>query len=208
MARIPSPTLAERIPGPAPARRRRRWPWYLLLAVTLLGGVLSAIWIGAIRPGIHQSVAAQIRQVLQQAVAQIPPPSPGSDTATPAPITEAQINQEINQNSAQFAPLTQLHVSLQPGVLTLTFQTYGFGSTIHLGLGVEHQPGQDLQANKLLAQNVFVGGLLAWVESAQELTPLLNVALERAASKLVHPLAFISIGQGQIQWVFVPFEVG
>lgn len=203
-ASTPASALVRRVPAPPGAKHPRNWPWYVFLAVIILGGAFSAIWAVAIGPALHQSTESQIRQGLQRMVAQIPSTPPDSD-ATPAPITAAQINQEIEQNSAQFAPLTQMHVSLQPGVLTFTFQTYGFGSTVRLGLGVEHQPGQGYKANQLLAQNVFVGGLLAWVESARELMAVLNEALERAASKTGHPLAFICIVQGQIQWLFVPF---
>ncbi len=178
----------------SPARRRRRWPWYLLLFLVIFGLVISGSWVLLLRPAIHQSVDAQIRQGLQQAVDQIPPAARDAPPGFPFPVTEGQINDYLAQNVNQLAPITNMQVSLQPGVMIVTFQAYGFGSTVRLGLAV--------QGGTLVAQQVDVSGLLWWVESADDLTARFDEALSQVPGKLGRPVASVAIDDGVMQFSF------
>lgn len=177
------------------AKRRRRWPWYFLLFLLIFGVVAAGGWILFLRPAVHQSVDGEIQQGLQRAVGQIP-----FDAARAAPsgyilpIPEDQMNTYLSQNSAALAPITSMQISLQPGVMVVTFQAYGFGSTVSLGLAV--------QDGKLIAQNVQVSGLLSWVETPQELTPRLNEALVQVTTNLGHQLGSVTIDEGVLKLTF------
>ncbi len=180
---------------PIKKRPRRRWPWYFLLLLVILGLSASASWIFVLRPQVHQSVDGEIRQGLQQAVDQIPLDVARRAPANfPFPVTEEQINAYIDAHSAALAPITSMHVSLQPGVMVVDFQAYGFGSTVRLGLNV--------QDGKLIANNVQVSGLLWWVESADELTPRLNEALSQVDERLGRQISSVTIDDGVLQAIF------
>lgn len=198
----PSPGGGQTPPGAARtalpaqrAKRRRRWPWYFLVFLLIFGLVAAGGWIFLLRPAVHQSVDGEVQQGLQRAVGQIP-----FDAARSAPsryvlpIPEDQMNSYLNQNSSALAPITSMQVSLQPGVMIVTFQAYGFGSTVRLGLAVQN--------GKLIAQNVQVSGLLWWVENAQELTPRLNDALAQVSTNLGHTLASVAIDEGVLHLTF------
>jgi hypothetical protein len=190
-----SPALPPPTAQPAPGRqRRRRWPWYLLLFLMIFGLVVSASWIFLLRPAVHRSVDGQIRQGLQQAVNQIPLLPPNVPSGVPFPVTDEQINDYLAQNVSQLAPITDMHVSLQPDVMVVTFQAYGFGSTIDLGLAVKD--------GTLVAQNVSVSGLLWWVESADDLTARFDEALGQIPDKLGHQVSAVSIQDGEIDFTF------
>jgi hypothetical protein len=179
-----------------PARRRRRWPLNLLLFVLIVALLVAGAWVLLLRPAVHQSVDAEIRQGLQSAVGQIPLGAAQRASANiPFPIPEDQINTYIGEHTAALAPITDMNVTLQPGVMVITFQAYGFGSTVRLGLQAE--------GGKLAATNVEVSGLLWWVESADELTPRLNDALSQASSNLGRQISSVSIDEGLIQLTFV-----
>lgn len=173
---------------------RRRWPWYLLLLLAVLGLAVSASWLLLVRPIVHQAVDEQIRHGLQRAVEDIPPLAFAAPAGVPFPLTAQSLNIYIAQHTDQLTPITQMHVSLQSEVMVITFQTYGFGSTIRLGLSVV--------AGQLVAQHVEVSGLLWWVESSSELTPRLNQALSQISGKLRRALASIQITDGVIQMLF------
>ncbi len=201
----PQPTWADlpaaqpALPGPPPARvaprrRRRRWPWYLLLFLVILGLVGAAGWVLVLRPALHQTVDAQIRQGLQQSVDEISPLPAEVPSDIPFPVTEDQINDYLARHVGQLAPITDMRASLQPGVMIVTFQTYGFGSTVRLGLGLER--------GTLVAQHVSVSGLLSWVESADDLTARFNEALRQVPGKLGRSLASVSIDDGAIRLSF------
>ena len=183
------------VPPARPAKRRRRWPWYFLLFLLIFGVVATGGWIFFLRPAVHQSVDGEIQQGLQRAVGQIPfDAARNAPSGYPLPIPEDQMNTYLSQNSGALAPITSMQISLQPGVMIVTFQAYGFGSTVRLGLAV--------QGGKLIAQNVQVSGLLWWVENAQELTPRLNEALAQVSTNLGHPLASVVIDEGVLQLTF------
>lgn len=187
---LPPPTVQPVSVG----KRRRRWPWYLLLFLIIFTLVVSASWIFLLRPAVHQSVDGQIRQGLQQAVDQIPTLPPTVPTDRAFPITDEQINDYLSQNVSQLAPITDMHVALQPGVMVVTFQAYGFGSTINLGLAVK--------GGTLVAQSVSVSGLLWWVETNDDLTTRFDDALGQIPDKLGHQLSAVSIKDGEIDFTF------
>jgi hypothetical protein len=185
----PGPT-APSLPA---ARKRRRWPWYLLLFLVIFGVVVVGSWIFLLRPAIHQSVDGQIRQGLQQAIDQIPPVGRGLPPGVPISVTEGQINAYLQQNISQLAPITNMQVSLQPGVIVVNFQAYGFGSTVDLGLAAE--------GGTLVAQNVSVSGLLAWVESPDDLTVRFDDALNQVPGKLGRRISAVAIDTGVINFI-------
>jgi hypothetical protein len=174
-----------------PTKRRRRWPWYLLLFLVIFGLVVAGGWVLLIRPAVHQSVDAEIRQGLQRAIDQVPALPPEAPAGASFPVTEGQINDYLDRNSTQLAPITHMQVALQPGVMVVTFQAYGFGSMVRLGLAVE--------GGTLVARNVDVSGLLWWVESDDDLTARLNDALSQIPDKLGHQLASVAIEDGMLQ---------
>ena len=182
--------------APQPAkRRRRRWPLNLLLFVLIVALLAAGSWVFLLRPAVHQSVDGEIRQGLQSAVGQIPlGVAQAAQANVRFPIAEDQINTYLGEHTAALAPITNMNVSLQPGVMVITFQAYGFGSTVRLGLQAE--------GGKLVANNVEVSGLLWWVESAAELTPRLNDALSQASNNLGRPISSVSIDEGVMNLVF------
>jgi hypothetical protein len=178
-------------------RRRRRWPWYLLLFLVIFGLVAAGSWILLLRPAVHQSVDGEIRQGLQQAVDQIPTVPQELAPGVPLQgiqVTDAQINAYLAQNISQLAPITDMHISLQPDTMVVTFQAYGFGSTVRLGLAVE--------GGTLVAQNVNVSGLLWWVESNDDLTARFDEALSQVPGKMGRRVAAVSIGDSVMQFTF------
>ena len=187
----PAPYLSARS---VPGKKRRRWPWYLLLFLVIFGLVGAGSWILLLRPAVHQSVDGQIRQGLQQAIDQIPSLPQALPPGVPFSVTEGQINDYLAQNVSELAPITDMHVSLQPGVMVATFQAYGFGSTVRLGLGVDNE--------SLIATNVDVSGLLWWVESADDLTTRFDEALGQIPGKLGRPITAVSISSGVMQFTF------
>ncbi len=195
-SRYNPPSAPQHTSAPAPAkRRRRRWPLNLLLFVLILAVLVAGAWVFFLRPAVHQSVDGEIRQGLQSAVGQIPVGVAQAASANvPFPIAEDQINSYLGEHTAALAPITNMNVVLQPGVMVITFQAYGFGSTVRLGLQAE--------GGKLVANNVEVSGLLWWVESAAELTPRLNEALSQASSNLGRQISSVSIDDGVIHLVF------
>lgn len=179
---------------PVRRSRRRRWPWYLLLFLLILGLVAAGSWVVLLRPAVHQSVDGQIRQGLQQAINQISP-VPDVPSGIPFPVaTEGQINDYIAKNVSQLAPITSMQVSLQPGVMVVNFQAYGFGSTVRLEIAV--------QGGTLVAQNVSVSGLLSLVESNDDLTAHFDDALGQVPGKLGHQIAAVTINAGVIDFTF------
>ncbi len=177
-----------------PRRRRWRLPALLLLTLLLVGGIVSGSWLFWLRPIVHHAVEQQIRQGLQRAIEDLPKVPTATPPGVPVPLTEATLNHYISQHADQLSPITDMHVSLQPGIMVISFQTFGFGSTIRLGLGVvKGQP---------VVQNVEVSGLLWWVESATELTPPLDTALSQVPGKVGRSLASVRIEQGTVQLEF------
>ena len=195
---LAQPSFAASSPAPRrmPARRRRRrWPLYLLLFLVIFGLVVCGSWVFLLRPAIHQSVDGQIRQGLQQAVDQIPGLPPGVPAGRSFPVaTEGQIDDYLAQHINQLAPITDMQVSLEPGVMVATFQAYGFGSTVSLGLAVK--------GGALVAQHVSVSGLLSLVESSDDLTARFDEALSQVPSKLGRRIAAVSINEGEIAFTF------
>lgn len=109
-------------------------------------------------------------------------------------VTTQSVDMYLSQHTDQLTPLTEVRVSIQPEVVVITFQTFGFGSTVRLGLSVV--------AHHLVVQHVEVSGLLWWVESAEELAPRLNQALSQVPGKLKQTPASIRITAGEIQLFF------
>jgi hypothetical protein len=188
------PMAASSSPAPASRRKRRRWPFYLLLFLVIFGLVAYGSWVLLLRPAIHQSVDGEIGSGLQQAVNQIPPVGLLARPGIPYKETEGQINDYIDQNVNQLAPITNMQVSLQPGVMVATFQAYGFGSTVTLGLAVE--------GDTLVAQHVTVSGLLSWVESSDDLTARFDEALSQVPGKLGRRITAVTIKDGEIDFTF------
>jgi hypothetical protein len=139
-------------------------------------------------------VDGQIRQGLQQAIDQLSVVPSQAPAGVPFPVTEGQINEYLAQNISQLAPITNMQVSLQPDVMVVTFQAYGFGSTVRLGLAA--------RGGTLVAQNVSVSGLLWWVESADDLTARFDAALSQVPGKLGRQIAAVAISDGAIQFTF------
>ena len=175
-------------------RSRRRWPWYLLLFLLILGLLAAGSWVVLLRPAIHQSVDGQIRQGLQQAIDQIPPVGLLKQSGDSQQVDEATINSYLAGNISQLAPITNMQVSLQPGVMVVNFQAYGFGSTVRLGMAA--------QGGTLVAQNVSVSGLLSWVESTDDLTARFDQALGQVPGKLGRHIASVAIDDKVITFIY------
>jgi hypothetical protein len=135
-------------------------------------------------------VEREMRQGFQRVIEDLPKIPPTTPSAVPIPLKEAAINHYFSQHTDQLTPLTDLHVSLQAGVMVITFQTFGFGSTIRLEVGVD--------GGKPSVQDVEVSGLLWWVESASELTPPLDAALSQVPGKLGRSLTALQIDAGVV----------
>lgn len=181
-------------------RRLPRWQRALLIVAAILL-VLVGVWIIIARPIIHQNVDSQVQQGLQSGVDQIFPLPPGIDVTQVHYYQDDQpdgtegINTYIAKNSAQFSPLTDLHVSIQPNLIIATFRTFGFSSTIQFDMYVS--------GGALVAKDVSVSGLLSWVESADELTPRLNDALGQINGRLGRQFTSVQITNGKITLNFV-----
>jgi hypothetical protein len=171
---------------PQKPKKRRRWPWYLLLTLLILVGVLGASWIFFLRPILHQDAETQIQRGLQAGVAQVPVDAAQiAPPGVPFPITADQMNTYLDRQLANLAPISAIQVTLQPGVMIVNLTTFGFGSTVRLGLA--------LDGGRLVAQNVSVSGLLGFVENGSELTPLLNDALRQVQDRLGRPIVSVAI---------------
>lgn len=178
-----------------PTKKRRRWPWYLLLTLVILVGALAASWVLFLRPILHQDAETQIQRGLQAGVDQVPVSvAQNAPAGVPFLMTEDQVNTYLASQLSNLAPISEIHVTLQPGVMVINLTTFGFGSTVQMGLG--------LDGGNLVAQNVQVSGLLGWVENGSELTPLLNHALHQVQDRLGRPISAITVQDGAIAAVF------
>ncbi len=176
-------------------KKRRRWPWILLLILVILVGVLAGAWLVVVRPLVHQDVESQIQRGLQAGVDQVPVSvAQDAPPGVPFPITEDQVNSYLTSQLSNLAPISDIHVSLQPGVMVVTLKMFGFTSTVRLGIA--------LDGGRLVAQNVDVSGLLWWVENGSELTPLINDSLHQVQVRLGRPILSVLIQDGQIQVIF------
>jgi hypothetical protein len=176
-------------------KKKRRWPWIVLLILVILVGALAGAWLVVVRPLVHQDIESQIQRGLQAGVDQVPVSAAQQAVSNfPFPITEDQVNAYLADQLSNLAPISDIHVSLQPGVMVVTLKTFGFASTVRLGVA--------LDGGRLVAQNVDVSGLLWWVESDSELTPLINDSLHQVQVRLGRPILSVLIQDGQIQVIF------
>jgi hypothetical protein len=147
-----------------PKKRRRIW-LRVLLSLLIVCAILAGGWVFGLRPYLHTLAQTQLDQALTDAEDQIVllqaalPSGPQEINAT-----EADINGYLSAHDT--AQLTDLHMTIAPTGLTLTFQAYGLGCTI---LAVPVARGGALQVT-----DVQVQGLLWLIMSDSELTRDLN----------------------------------
>jgi hypothetical protein len=166
-----------------------------LLTLVILGGVVAGAWVFFLRPIAHQDAETQIQRGLQAGVNQVPlNAAQDAPAGLPFVITDDQMNSYLSGQLANLAPISAIHVSLEPGVVVVDLTTFSFGSTVRLGLAVDN--------GKLVVQNVQVSGLLWWVENGSELTPVLNNALHQVQDHLGRSILAISVNSGNVAVIF------
>jgi hypothetical protein len=159
--------------------QHKRWPWYLLLTLVLLGLMGSGAWALLVRPRLQQSIEAPLQHSFQLLVSLVPVARdvrPG----LPFLISQDQINASLQPHTRELAPLMHLQVSFHSGVVEGSFTAYGLGNTVQFGLGI--------QGGKLVAQQVKGSGLLSWVEAESDLTHLVEELCSQLNGKVGRPL--------------------
>ncbi|HLI69058.1 MAG TPA: hypothetical protein VKV19_04805 [Ktedonobacteraceae bacterium] len=141
----------------------------VLLVLVVLGIILVGVWFLAVRPYLHNIAQERLDLALgdvegQVLIFQLALP-PGNQVIH---ANESSINNYLGLHDT--SQIQNLHATITPDGLILTFTSYGFGSTITL---LPVASGGTLQVT-----DVQVQGLLWLVMSDSELTSTLNSNLQ------------------------------
>ncbi len=162
-------------PATRPKRRRNRAGCVVgcLTVLVLLLLVVGAGWLFLLRPYLHNIAQTQLDQAMTSGVQQIPTTTVALPPGKLA-VEENTINNLIVLNLAPSDPIKNPSTQIAPDGIHISFQVYGFGST------VSAKPA--LQNGRLVATNV-----------ADELTPLLNQRLSDAQNRLRHSIQNVQL---------------
>lgn len=167
-----------------PPKRRRRIGLRLLLSLVILLAVLAGAWFFGLRPYLHNFATTQLDQALTDAQVQLVilqaalPSGPQSLNATENDLNSYLSARDTNQ-------LQNLHITITPENLQLSFQVDGLNSTI-LALPVAVK-------GALQVQNVQVEGVLAFIMSSDELTADLNAHFETIGQQMHRTINTITL---------------
>jgi hypothetical protein len=154
--------------------------------------VAFAGWLLALQPFLHGLAQNQIDSDLNGAVNQITPASVAlipSGRAT-VPLTEADMNNFIANNTTPSDPVQQIHMTITPTELQLNFQTYGITSTI---TGVPR-----VVNGQIVITNVRVQGIAMLLLSPEDLTTTINAHLRAAGLKLHRVATGVALKTGEM----------
>jgi hypothetical protein len=162
----------------------------IVLVLLVVGG-----WFLLARPYLHNLASAQINNVLNSGITQIP----SQVTQVPPgvfPVQENTLNNLITLETAPADPVQHMQVSITPTNMTINFQVYGYGCTV---TGIPAA-----QNGHLVVTNVNVQGLASLIMTSDELTSLLNQKLAQAQVKLDHPVTGVQLKNQELDLVLGP----
>lgn len=174
-----------------PVRRKRRGSCLgrVLLIFILLLAVLAGAWFLGVRPYLHSIAQAQLDQALDEAegqvlVFQLALPS-GSQVIH---ADENSINSYLSLHDT--AQLQNLHATITPTAMSLSFNAYGFTCTI---ITLPVASGGMLQVT-----NVQVQGVLGLVMSSSELTSALNSNFQAFGGQMHRTIQSITLHEHEM----------
>jgi hypothetical protein len=184
------------VASPPSFRKRRRagraWARFLLILVLLLA-ILAGAWFFGVRPYLHNLAQSELEQALSSPESQVElgmlALPPGQQTIRGS---ESSMNLYLSSHDAD--PVQNLHMTITPAGLSLSFSTYGQDSTI-TALPV-------VSNGQLQVTNVQVQGVLALIMSNDELTSELNSNLQSFSGQLTHKITKITLLEHEIDVQF------
>jgi hypothetical protein len=183
------PSAGDKLSSPPlPVRRKNRLMQVLLILLAVLLVLLLVLaggWFFVLRPYLHGLAQNEVDGVFSSATNLINPLALTAVATTHMPviITENDANNFIALNSPQSDPLQQIHMSITPAGLQLTFQTYGLTSTI---TGVPR-----VVNGQIVMTNATVQGIASLIMSPDELTNEVNADLQQVSAALHRPITGI-----------------
>lgn len=184
---MPSTGVGSALPTLAVRRKNRLMQVILILLAVLLVLllVLAGGWFFVLRPYLHGVAQNEVDSVFTSATNLINPLAVTvvATSHRPVIITEVDANNFIAMNSPQSDPIQQIHMSITPAGLQLTFQTYGLTSTI---TGVPR-----VVNGQIVMTNATVLGIASLIMSPDELTNDVNADLQQVSAALHRPITGI-----------------
>lgn len=185
---------AVQLPQPTRKRRRAGRIWArLLLILVLLVAVLVGAWFLGVRPYLHNLAQTQLDQALnppesQMLLAMLALP-PGKEIIRGS---ENSMNLYLSAHDAD--PVQNLHMTITPAGLSLSFTVYGQNSTIS-ALPIVNN-------GQLQVTNVQVQGILGLIMSNDELTSSLNNNLQNFSAEMTHKITKLTLLEHEIDVQF------
>ncbi|GHO87802.1 hypothetical protein KSZ_58080 [Dictyobacter formicarum] len=166
-----------------------------LTTIILLLVILGAGWVFILRPYAHNIAQTELDKAMTSAVDQVPTSQltqllpPGSTL----PINESTINNLIVLNLAPSNPVQKPETSITPQRVRIAFQVYGYPSAISMVPALN-------SSGRLVANDVNVEGVLAFIMSPDELKPLLDKHLSDAQNKLGRSIKAVKLSDQQLSF--------
>ncbi len=187
-------------PTPEPPKRRSwlmgRLIFLTLLVFSCLAFTLGAVWYlkpplseqagGVLANELEQQIERKLQEQLGGATGDIPAGFVGEVV-----IPEGEVNQFIQANPQQIAPLDSATVRFQPGILVADVTAYGFSGTASAGV----QIGAD---GRVQVVNAHVDGALGYVLDGAQIGRTLETQLNNQLAANRQRISAIEIQQGQI----------
>lgn len=179
----------SRVERPADRKPRRGCLGRVLLVLIVLGIILAGAWFLAVRPYLHNIAQEQLDQALGDAESQVlifqlalPP---GNQVIH---ANESSLNNYLSLHDS--SQIQDLHATITPSGLILTFTSYGFSSAITL-LPV-------VSGGTLQMANVQVQGLLWLVMSNSELASTLNSSLQNFGVQMHRSIQAVTLHEHEM----------
>jgi len=181
---------------PLPTRKRRRagriWA-RLLLVLVLLVAVLVGAWFLGVRPYLHNLDQTQLDQALnppesQMLLAMLALP-PGKEI-----IRGSENSMNLYLSAHDTDTVQNLHMTITPAGLSLSFTVYGQNNTISALPIVTN--------GQLQVTNVQVQGILGLIMTNDELTSSLNNNLQNFSAEMTHKITKLTLLEHEIDVQF------
>jgi len=185
---------AVELPPPTRKKRRAGRIWArLFLVLVLLVAVLVGAWFLGVRPYLHNLAQTELDQALnapesQMLLAMLVLP-PGKEIIRGS---ENSMNLYLSGHNTDI--VQNLHMTITPAGLSLSFSVYGQNCTI--------QALPIVNNGQLQVTNVQVQGVLGLIMSNDELTSSLNNNLQNFSAEMTHKITKLTLLEHEIDVQF------
>lgn len=166
----------------------------IIVAGLIIGGMIASNEI--VKPMVADRVREDLDSGIRTAVqSQVPTRVPDTAGETSAAeeitVTEAEINQSID-DQGNFGPVDDINVQVQPEGVSLDLSAYGMSGTYTADLLVEN--------GSVHLTNGNLDGPLRFVVPEGELEQIANEAMTRALMDTGYRIAQVTLGDGAIRF--------